>query len=50
VLKSATVRDARAALRATKHCKDVFVTEGGSRGDKMVGWMTDTDLARTIAA
>lgn len=43
---SSTIGDARAALQARPECKDVFVTEGGGRTDKVVGWLTNSQLAR----
>lgn len=47
VHSSATVADARAAVRRTPHCKDVFVTEGGQKTDRVLGWITNSDLAIT---
>jgi hypothetical protein len=34
------------ALQAKTECKDVFVTEGGGRTDKVLGWLTNSQLAR----
>jgi hypothetical protein len=43
---AATVADARAKLHGKPDCKDVFVTEGGARTDKVQGWPTNNHLAR----
>ncbi|WP_306208077.1 CBS domain-containing protein [Actinoplanes sp. RD1] len=43
---SATVARARDELRGKPQSKDVFVTEGGGEGDRVLGWLTHSDLAR----
>jgi len=45
---SASVADARAALAKEAEAKDVFVTEDGSRTGKVLGWLTNSDLARSV--
>ena len=46
VAPSATIGEARTALQGKPECKDVFVTEGGGRADKVLGWITNSLLAR----
>jgi hypothetical protein len=46
VAPSATIGEARTALQGRPECKDVFVTEGGGRTDKVLGWITNSLLAR----
>jgi hypothetical protein len=43
---TATVADARNQLNAKTGCKDVFVTTAGRSTDPVVGWLTNSDLAR----
>lgn len=43
---SASVGDARAKLTAKADCRDVFVTENGGRDGRVLGWLTNNDLAR----
>lgn len=47
VAESATVADARATLKKMAQAKDVFVTEDGTKGGKVLGWLTNSDLARS---
>jgi hypothetical protein len=47
VPSSATVADARAALAKVAEAKDLFVTEDGSKTGKVLGWLTNSDLARS---
>lgn len=47
VAPTATLSEARASLSRTLHGKDVFVTETGQRSGKVLGWLTNSDLART---
>jgi hypothetical protein len=46
VAPSSTIGEARTALQKRPDCKDVFVTEGGGRTDKTLGWITNSLLAR----
>lgn len=48
VSEDATVSQARTAIEALTNCNDVFVTKGGQRTEAVLGWMTNTRLARTI--
>jgi hypothetical protein len=41
----AVLADARTAMRSVEGCNDVFVTTSGRRGDAIIGWLTNTDLA-----
>ncbi|BCJ47075.1 hypothetical protein GCM10010168_34050 [Actinoplanes ianthinogenes] len=43
---TATVADVRTRLTARPGCKDVFVTAGGGEADKVLGWLTHSNLAR----
>jgi hypothetical protein len=45
---AATVDEARAQLRAKPQAKDLFVTAGGRETDKVLGWLTNSDLARIV--
>lgn len=45
--EAASVGDARTAMRGEPGCKDVFVTSNGSRSGKVIGWITNSDLARS---
>jgi CBS domain-containing protein len=47
VSSSATVADARAALSKEAEAKDLFVTEDGTKTGKVLGWLTNSDLARS---
>jgi hypothetical protein len=40
-----TVADARKTMKKTPQCADVFVTDGGAKGGKILGWLTNTLLA-----
>jgi hypothetical protein len=39
------VQDARQAMRSKPGCNDVFVTKNGTRDSRVMGWLTNTDLA-----
>lgn len=41
VSASATLADAKAAMDSTPHCEDVFVTQDGTPGSPVIGWVTD---------
>jgi hypothetical protein len=47
VTTAATVAEARAALAKESEAKDLFVTEDGSKSSKVLGWLTNSDLARS---
>ncbi len=44
----AALSDAKAAIEKVKYCKDVFVTEKGTKDEKLMGWLTDEDIAKLI--
>lgn len=44
---TATLAETRAELAKTPHGKDVFVTTDGSRAGEVIGWLTNSDLARS---
>lgn len=44
---TASVAEARAALAAVPGAKDVFVTEDGTAKGAVLGWLTNSDLARS---
>jgi hypothetical protein len=41
VSKEATLADAKAAMRKTPNCLDVFVTDTGRRDEPVLGWLTN---------
>jgi hypothetical protein len=43
---NAVLADVRVAMRSVEGCNDVFVTTGGKAGDPVMGWVTNTDLAK----
>jgi hypothetical protein len=45
---TATIGDARAALGQAMDAKDVFVTDTGQKGGVVLGWLTQSDLARAV--
>lgn len=46
VPRTATLAQARQKMQEVPECKDLFVTHNGERGGKVVGWLTNSDLAR----
>src|SRR5207248_1506628 len=42
---NAVLAEARTAMRSVDGCNDVFITTAGQKGDAVVGWLTNTDLA-----
>lgn len=44
---TATLGDARSALGKAMDAKDVFVTDTGQKSGVVLGWLTNSDLART---
>jgi hypothetical protein len=40
----ATLAEAAAAMRLVPNCRDVFVTEDGTRNTPVIGWLTNVDL------
>jgi CBS domain-containing protein len=45
---SASLRDAGEAMQQIAECRDVFVTENGGRDGRVLGWLTNIDLARAV--
>lgn len=46
VSATATVADARTALSKASDAKDVFVTSTGAKNGEVIGWLTNSELAR----
>lgn len=46
VAEAATVAEARDAMSKKPGAKDVFVTDNGKESGKVLGWLTNSDLAR----
>lgn len=46
VKKSATLAEARGAMAARPGCSDVFVTDGGTHNEPVIGWLTNVDMVR----
>jgi hypothetical protein len=42
--RCSTLADARKAIRGSKKCQDVFVTETGGKDEIVLGWLTDHDI------
>ena len=47
VSQKATVAETREAMKTASGCKDVFVTDTGTVSGKIVGWVTNSALARS---
>lgn len=45
VSSNALLRDARAAMKAVANANDVFVTAAGQPSERVIGWLTNTDMA-----
>ena len=43
--KRATLADASNAMRVIADCRDVFVTEAGTRDEPVIGWLTNVGMA-----
>ena len=50
VPESATLADAKAALEQVRGREDVFVTRTGTRGEPVLGWLTDNSITRHARA
>ncbi|MEM1114681.1 MAG: hypothetical protein AAGI11_22400 [Pseudomonadota bacterium] len=50
VSQAATLAEAKAAMEKIKGCADVFVTNGGSRDEPVVGWITNKRILRHTKA
>lgn len=42
---NATLADVSKKMYAVRHCKDIFITENGGPEEKVLGWITDNDIA-----
>jgi hypothetical protein len=47
--KDATILNAKEAMEETKNCQDVFITENGSREEKIIGWLTNNDIVKYLS-
>ena len=47
VAETTTLAEARQKMQTALECKDVFVTSDGSPTGSVVGWLTNSDLARS---
>ena len=45
VSEKAAIADARTVMASIKNCNDVFITSGGKRDERAIGWLTNTLLA-----
>lgn len=43
---TASLGDARTRMASSPECKDIFITESGVKDDPIIGWLTNSDLAR----
>lgn len=41
---SATISDAKNAMKKVEGCDDVFITENGQPGEKLLGWLTEDKI------
>jgi CBS domain-containing protein len=48
VSPTATLGQVRGELNKNLHAKDVFVTDNGQRAGSVLGWLTNSDLARAV--
>jgi hypothetical protein len=48
VKETATLADARSALNAVDGAKDVFITADGTTSSAVKGWLTNSDLAKSV--
>lgn len=44
VPQKSTMREARAAMTSIPDCRDIFVTDTGSKDEPVTGWLTNVDL------
>ena len=45
VAETASVAEAMAAMKSVPNCRDVFVTKHGGREERVLGWLTNVDIA-----
>jgi hypothetical protein len=49
VAKDATMLNAKDAMESIKNCQDVFITETGSMEEKVIGWLTNVDISKSLS-
>ena len=49
VPKNSTILAAKEAMETIKSCQDVFITETGSRKEKILGWLTNVDITKWLS-
>ena len=49
VAQDATMLNAKEAMESVKSCQDVFITETGSREEKVIGWLTNVDIGKSLS-
>lgn len=49
VPRDATILAAKEAMEKIKSCQDVFVTENGSKEEKILGWLTNVDITKWLS-
>lgn len=47
--KDSTILNAKEAMEEIKYCQDVFITENGSREEKILGWLTNNDIIKYLS-
>jgi len=50
VSETATLADAKQAMKETPNCQDVFVTRKGTKGEPVIGWLTNVIIAERARA
>lgn len=48
VALEATLAEAREAMEKVEHCRDAFVTEHGKKDERVIGWLTNVDIAKRL--
>ena len=43
-----TIGEAKEAMHRKEGCQDIFVTEHGDRGERVIGWLTNGIISRAI--
>ncbi len=46
VASDATMLDAKRLMDSNKNCEDVMVTDAGNKNEKVLGWITDVEIAK----
>lgn len=50
VQRDSTIMDAKVSMESVKFCQDIFVTESGSKDEKILGWLTNVDITKCLSA